>query len=171
MSGSLLGAVIVQNATWRIIWWINLPLCIPPLLGFAFCLKIPKKDGAETLSWGQVMRRMDWGGLVLVTASLGGILFALNSGNTVYPWASTPILVPLVCGCAGLVVFAVYEGKVAKSRALLPSQLFSNLTAVSGYLMTIIHSMLVWTITCYFFLYVSTSFFFFFFNGIWFIYT
>ena len=101
-----------------------------------------------------VIRRMDWGGLAIVTGSLAGILFALNSGNAVYPWTSGKILAPLICGCAGLLGFVAYEQLVAKTAAILPGRLFSNPTALSGYIMTIIHAMIVWTVTYYFFLYV-----------------
>ena len=97
---------------------------------------------------------MDWGGLAIVTGSLAGILFALNSGNAVYPWTSGKILAPLICGCAGLLGFVAYEQLVAKTAAILPGRLFSNPTALSGYIMTIIHAMIVWTVTYYFFLYV-----------------
>lgn len=89
-----------------------------------------------------------------MTGSLAGILFALNSGNAVYPWTSGKILAPLICGGAGLLVFVAYEKFVAKTAAILPGQLFSNPTAVSSYIMTIIHAMIVWTATYYFFLYV-----------------
>jgi hypothetical protein len=101
------------------------------------------------------VKKTDWTGLTIITASLGGILFALNSANAVYPWGTAQILVPLICGCAGLPIFAAYERFVNKSNAILPGRLFGNTTAVSGYVMTIIHAMTVWTVTYYFFLYVS----------------
>ena len=134
-----------------------MPLCIPTYIGFACCLHTPDKDyKSEQSSVWVAIKSMDWGGLTIVTASLAGILFALNSGYAVYPWTSGKILAPLICGCAGLLAFVAYEKFVAKAAAILPGRLFSNPTAMSGYIMTVIHAMIVWTVTYYFFLYVRS---------------
>ncbi|KAH8900396.1 MFS general substrate transporter [Thozetella sp. PMI_491] len=151
VTGGLCGAAIVQSVSWPVIFWINLPLCVPTIFGFAFCLRVPERQDSV---W-TTLKRTDWGGAALVTASLGGILFALNSGNAVYPWSSGNVLAPLVCGTAGLFLFAAYERLVAKATAILPGRLFSSPTAASAYIMTIIHAMIVWTTTYYFFLYLT----------------
>lgn len=98
---------------------------------------------------------MDWGGLFLVTGSLSGLVFALNNGNTVYPWISVNVMLPLFCGIFGLVLFGIYEVRIAGPGAMLSKQLFSDRTAVSGYIVTIIHAMICWAVVYYFFLYVS----------------
>jgi hypothetical protein len=132
------------------IFWINVPTAIPTLVGFACCLRTTPRH----ISPWTAMRRTDWTGLCIVTASLTGILFALNSGNAVYPWISAPILVPLVCGSVGLPIFAAYEYFIAGDSALLPGRLFANITAAAGYGMTICHAMIMWSMTYYLFLYV-----------------
>ncbi|PTB62274.1 MFS general substrate transporter, partial [Trichoderma citrinoviride] len=151
VSGGLCGAATVQHTTWPLIFWINLPLCVPVLVGFAWCLDAPPRERSV---WTAI-KKTDWGGGIIVTGSLAGILFALNSGNAVYPWTSGRILSPLICGCVGLVVFVIYERFVAKEGAILPGRLFSNVTAVSAYLMGLLHSIILWTATYYFFLYLT----------------
>ncbi|KAL7930181.1 major facilitator superfamily domain-containing protein [Trichoderma chlorosporum] len=149
--GGLCGAAIVQHTSWPLVFWINLPICVPVMVGFAWCLDAPPRQSSV---WTAI-KKTDWGGGVIVTGSLAGILFALNSGNAVYPWTSGRILSPLICGSVGLVAFVAYERFVAKENAILPGRLFSNVTAVAAYIMALLHSIILWTATYYFFLYLT----------------
>ncbi|KAM6483812.1 major facilitator superfamily domain-containing protein [Trichoderma sp. SZMC 28011] len=149
--GGLCGAAIVQHTTWPLVFWINLPICVPTMVGFAWCLDAPPRQSSV---WTAI-KKTDWGGGIIVTGSLAGILFALNSGNAVYPWTSGRILSPLICGGVGLLGFVAYERFVAKENAILPGRLFSNVTAVSAYILALLHSIILWTATYYFFLYLT----------------
>ena len=54
-------------------------------------------------------------GNILVIASTTAVVIALTWGGVEFSWSSPKVLVPLIVGLAGLVVFLVYESKVAEN--------------------------------------------------------
>lgn len=85
--GPVLGGWLVQNLSWRWVFFINLPLAIVVL--FVTLWRVPEsRDPCAS-------RRLDWPGAILATVGLGGITFALiEFGDGAAIWA---------CGGAGLV--------------------------------------------------------------------
>ena len=52
-------------------------------------------------------------GNVLVIASTTAVVIALTWGGVEFSWSSPKVLVPLIIGCLGLIIFMVYEARVA----------------------------------------------------------
>lgn len=53
--------------------------------------------------------------------STTAIVLALTWGGTEHPWSSAQVLVPLIVGLVGLVVFIAYEATLAKNPIVSPS--------------------------------------------------
>ncbi|KAJ2859680.1 hypothetical protein GGI22_002917, partial [Coemansia erecta] len=53
--GPVMGGAIVENASWRIIFWINLPVSVPPLVMLFLSLNVPKPAGTAR----EKFQRMD----------------------------------------------------------------------------------------------------------------
>lgn len=58
-------------------------------------------------------------------------VIALTWGGTTHPWSSYQVLVPLILGLVGLVVFFIYEAKFAE-EPVVPWALVSNRTGLMG---------------------------------------
>ncbi|GES62124.1 MFS general substrate transporter [Aspergillus terreus] len=103
--GPILGGVIVDNTTWRWIFYINIPLAAiaTVLLGVA----IPASD--DTKFNRQAFERLDFVGSFLSICWLIPLLFALQEGGGDYSWDSSEVIGTLVGGIAALVVFLTYE--------------------------------------------------------------
>ncbi|MGH9436856.1 MAG: MFS transporter [Terriglobia bacterium] len=67
--GPVLGGWLVQHASWRWVFFINLPIAAVVL---ALTTRVPESRGQEH---GQ--ERLDWAGALLVTVGLGGVVFVL----------------------------------------------------------------------------------------------
>ncbi len=97
--GPLGGGLIVDNASWRLIFAINPPLIVITLLLIAAAVP-PGTARAE--------RRVDVLGAVLCVAGLGGVVFALIE-QPHFGWGSPAILTPLLAGAGALALFVTHE--------------------------------------------------------------
>ena len=89
------------------------------------------------------MRRTDFTGNAMITASIIAILFALTYGGARYAWSSWRIIVPLVLGLVGLVFFALHENLSWVEEPVMPPRLFKNRTSAAVMIITFLNSMLL----------------------------
>lgn len=122
--GPVIGGIVVEYMTWRWVFYIMVPLCVIGLLLVAFLLKFR----APSAIAAQSLRRVDWAGGGLFTASGTLLLVAISWGGVQFDWKSACTLVPLLLGAVGLVGTVLYEGKVA-NRPFLRRILFCSLSA------------------------------------------
>lgn len=133
------GGVLAEKATWRWIFWINLPFIGVGSVAIALFLKLTPPSGKLAAR----LRRVDWIGCILFVGSTVGILIPLTWGGVMYPWSHWRTLVPLLVSIAGLATFVVWEEKFAK-EPLIPFRVVKNRTAATNYLGTFLHGLILW---------------------------
>ena len=117
--GPVLGGWLVQHASWRWVFFINLPIAVAVL---ALTTRVPESRNQEQHHGG-----LDWAGALLATAGLGGIVFAL-----IEPSHS---LLPGAAGLAALIAFVFVE---KRSRApMLSFDLFRSRNFTGANLVTL----------------------------------
>jgi EmrB/QacA subfamily drug resistance transporter len=116
--GPVLGGWLVQHESWRWVFYINLPLAVIALI--VTLLRVPEPAVQRE---GQPL---DWPGVFLTTAGLGGLVFALLENQ------------PLA-GVAGAVALFGFVALEARSRApMLPLALFRSRTFSGANLLTLL---------------------------------
>jgi EmrB/QacA subfamily drug resistance transporter len=113
--GPFLGGWLVQAASWRLIFLLNLPLAIAVVI--VALRHVPESADPESA------REIDLAGAVLATLGLGGTTYALIEAPTA-GWTSASILFPLIVGLLSLVAFVFVEAR--RRQPMLPLSLFRS---------------------------------------------
>ncbi|MBI2868887.1 MAG: MFS transporter [Chloroflexi bacterium] len=112
--GPWLGGWLVQQYSWRAVWFMAAPITILALI-FVYFFVLESRN--------KLSRRIDWVGALLILAGLLGIAYALISGPGA-GWTSPRILAPLTGGVLSLVAFVLVEAR--QREPLVPLRIFRN---------------------------------------------
>jgi EmrB/QacA subfamily drug resistance transporter len=123
--GPFLGGWLISAVSWRLIFFINLPVA-------ALVVAISSRHVPETRAPGPVPK-LDVRGAASISGALAGITYGLIGASS-YGWGSVPVLVPLAAGALLLVLFIWAEARQVTPMLPLPvfaSRQFSAANAVT----------------------------------------
>ncbi|KAI1387590.1 major facilitator superfamily transporter [Hypoxylon trugodes] len=138
-TGPIIGAGFAQDISWRWIFWINLPIVGLGMLFVTLFLKQAQIPG----DIAEKLKRFDWSGSVLFSASSASFLYGITSGGVRFPWSSYQALVPLVAGLVGMFCFVYWEFYFA-TAPIIDKRIFKTWTAISAYIQTMLHGLILW---------------------------
>jgi len=125
--GPFIGGWLIQSASWRLIFAINLPIA-------AAVIAVTWRHVPESRD-PQATGRIDLVGGALVTLGLIGLTYGLIE-SPIRGWTDSPVLATLIAGVALLVVFAVWESRI--TTPMLPLELFRSAQFTATNLVTFI---------------------------------
>ncbi len=110
-SGPFIGGAIAEGLAWQGIFWLNLPVGVVAVL-----LTLRRVDESAGPA-----RRLDQGGVVLVTLGSLGIVWGLVRGN-IAGWGSVEVLGALILGVTLVIAFVCWE--IRSEAPMLPMRFF-----------------------------------------------
>jgi len=121
LTGPALGGILIGLASWRSIFYINLPIGIIGYLAALYILPADQPRKAED--------RFDFTGAVLFAAGMISLLLAISNGGD-WGWSSLPILLGITLSLVLLIGFVINERKV--HHPMIDLSLFWNRPFVIG---------------------------------------
>jgi EmrB/QacA subfamily drug resistance transporter len=113
--GPFLGGWLIGAVSWRLVFFINLPVAV-------LVVVIAGRHVPETKAPGPAPR-LDLRGAACISGALAGITYGLIAASS-YGWGSVAVLVPLVAGLALLGLFVLVED--SEPNPMLPLGLFRS---------------------------------------------
>lgn len=124
--GPVLGGWLVEHATWRSVFFINVPMALIVLV--IVWLHVPESRGEPS------EHDVDWPGAALVTVGLGTLTYGLLSASG--SAAPAAVAIALAIGVMALLAFVIVEGRVR--APLVPLALFHSRNFSGANLLTLL---------------------------------
>jgi len=125
--GPALGGFLIDHASWRSVFFLNVPLAIVVLVLTFRYVPESRNDASP--------KRIDGWGAALAAVALGGLVYALIGSQTA-GWANRRVLAALLIGVSALAVFFVVESR--QPAPILPLVLFRSRDFAATNLLTLL---------------------------------
>jgi MFS family permease len=135
--GPVIGGALAEN-NWRWIFYLNIPISV---LGFGIMVALLKVNYVRSFTWKHAFARVDYLGAAIFVPSTISIFYALITGGVERPWSSWRVILPLILGVVGWILYHVQQAtpSICPSPST-PPHLFTNRTSAAGFALIFLSS-------------------------------
>ncbi|KAH8814688.1 iron permease [Flagelloscypha sp. PMI_526] len=132
--GPIVAGSLAERASWRWLFYLNLPICALCIILVTFFLAVNTPPGSILTK----LNAVDWTGNLIVISGITFTSVGLAWAGVRYPWSDIHVSVPLTLGLALLVIFFLHQRYITP-KPTIPWDIICNQTALSGFLTAFIH--------------------------------
>jgi EmrB/QacA subfamily drug resistance transporter len=125
--GPVLGGWLIEHASWRWVFFLNLPLAVAVLV---LCIYVPESKGGDS------PRGLDWTGAALAAVGLGAVTYALIEWPNRSAAAGVRLAVIGAVGVASIAAFVAYEHRC--TAPMIPPALFRSRNFTGANVLTLL---------------------------------
>ncbi|KAJ7843717.1 iron permease [Mycena leptocephala] len=129
--GPIIGGALSEKASWRYLFYINIPASAFAFLVVLIFLQVRTPAGDVWSKLGSV----DWFGNALIIAGTVLSNIGLTWAGVSYAWSDARVLTPLIVGFTLMVAFVIYEKYVPRVPTM-PWEVVTNRTALASLIAT-----------------------------------
>lgn len=118
--GPTIGAILTDTYSWRMVFFVNLPIAALALLMLGG--ELPKDEPEEV--------RIDWTGLILMAIGIGALQFVLDQGESKDWLSSRVIQVAAIAAALGGLAFVIRG--LGRSESIVDLRLFADRNFAAG---------------------------------------
>ncbi|KAI0159123.1 major facilitator superfamily domain-containing protein [Pestalotiopsis sp. NC0098] len=138
VAGPILGGLVASRASWRWIFWSNIPVAVIGLVLTNLFIQLHPVPG----TYSEKFKQVDWIGMVVSVAAFTSLLIGITWGGVLYSWDSPSTIIPIVMGLVGIGLFVVCE-KYAVSEPLIRFELLGGYNMIYALFAAFFHTVLV----------------------------
>jgi EmrB/QacA subfamily drug resistance transporter len=145
--GPALGGWITDNATWRWVFYVNLPIGALALVVLFIWLPMNISVRSTRYTGWAAVRRIDFAGAFTAAGATVCLLLGLTWGGVTYPWNSAQVISML--SAAGALYAAFFVAERLAVEPILPLDLFRNQVFAAGALLSLAVGAALFTMAIY----------------------
>lgn len=130
--GPVLGGVIVTDASWRLMFYLNVPVCLVALFA-AYRVAMPRTRREKGAA------RLDALGLALLSTGVAAVIYGLAESGTYGGFANAHVFAPVAGGVVLLAAFARHA--LHDAQPLIDLRLFAARTFAAPSALVLLFSM------------------------------
>jgi len=119
--GPVIGGALIDNFSWRWMFYVNVPLCAIALIA---AVRLLPRDTTEAAV--RRAAKLDWIGLLLLSPGLAALVYGLAEAGNGDGLSSAKFLIGVSAGAVLVIAFVLYATFIAGDSALVDIRLFRD---------------------------------------------